>query len=295
MAKHNHNLPPLIPLISDYGFKVTFGNERNTLFLRKALQALIASDTPINKVEFVKNAFEGLDEDSRGGIYDLACIDENGTNFLVEMQVGYSKHFIQRMQFYALHRLNTLILRGDYHFDNLTKIYCIGILQHNIFPFPDYHNIGMIRNARSEIMDEQLTFVTIELAKFRLTAEQVQTDLEKLIYTMKTAHVLKKPFEYPEFLTEDWLKQAVKELQTRRMTADERFAYERMLINAAEEIYQIKEAKKEGRQEGKKEAEREVKITAVKKALQAGKLNLGEIAEMLDVSNEFVEEVRKAL
>lgn len=291
MAKQKHNLPPIIPLTSDYGFKVTFGNEQNTLFLRRALQALIASETPIKKVDFIKNAFEGLDEDSRGGIYDLACIDENGTNFLVEMQVSYSKYFIQRMQFYALHRLNTLVLRGEYYFDNLTKIYCIGILQHNIFPFPSYHNIGMIRNVRGEIMDEQLTFVTIELAKFRLTAEQVQTDLEKLIYTMKTAHLLKKPFEYPEFLTEDWLKQAVKELQTRRLTIEERFAYERMLINAAEEIYQLKEAKKEG----KREAEQEVKATAVRKALQAGKLSLGEIAEMLDVSIEFVEEVRKAL
>ncbi len=41
-----------IPIISDYGFKVTFGNEVNTLFLRKALQALIDSDVLIKEVKF---------------------------------------------------------------------------------------------------------------------------------------------------------------------------------------------------------------------------------------------------
>lgn len=46
-----------IPIISDYGFKATFGNETNTLFLRRALQALIKSEVPIKEVKFDKNTF----------------------------------------------------------------------------------------------------------------------------------------------------------------------------------------------------------------------------------------------
>ena len=46
-----------IPIISDYGFKATFGNESNTLFLRRALQALIKSEVPIVDVKFDKNTF----------------------------------------------------------------------------------------------------------------------------------------------------------------------------------------------------------------------------------------------
>ena len=57
-----------IPLISDYGFKATFGNEHNTLFLRRALQALIASEVPIEYVEFLPNEQLGLTPESRGGI-----------------------------------------------------------------------------------------------------------------------------------------------------------------------------------------------------------------------------------
>ncbi|MCE7922784.1 MAG: hypothetical protein DYG98_06990 [Haliscomenobacteraceae bacterium CHB4] len=47
-------LPDLLPITSDYGFKVTFGNRTNTLFLRKALQALIQSSVPIIEIEFPK-------------------------------------------------------------------------------------------------------------------------------------------------------------------------------------------------------------------------------------------------
>ena len=38
---------PFIAFTSDYGFKATFGSESDTLFLRKALQALIKSPIPI--------------------------------------------------------------------------------------------------------------------------------------------------------------------------------------------------------------------------------------------------------
>ncbi|WP_310587304.1 PD-(D/E)XK nuclease family transposase [Fibrella aquatilis] len=86
-----------IPIISDYGFKATFGKETDTLFLRTALQALIKSDVPIKEVTFDKNAFEALTIDSRSGIFDLSCTDEKGSQFIVEMQIGYAPHFIQRM------------------------------------------------------------------------------------------------------------------------------------------------------------------------------------------------------
>lgn len=86
-----------IPIISDYGFKATFGNETDTLFLRTALQALTKSAVPIREVLFKKNAFEALTIDSRSGIYDLACTDENGNQFIVEMQLAHAPNFIQRM------------------------------------------------------------------------------------------------------------------------------------------------------------------------------------------------------
>jgi len=71
---------------------------------------------------------------SRGGVFDLVCEDEKQRTFIVEMQLGYYKHFIQRAKFYAFQKFNTLVEKGEYKFDNLTPIYCIGFLAKGIFP-----------------------------------------------------------------------------------------------------------------------------------------------------------------
>ena len=131
-----------IAFTSDYGFKATFGNESDTLFLRKALQALIKSPIPIESVEFVKTEFQSVSLDSRSGVYDLACVDEAQNHFIVEMQVADYPQFIQRMKFYAFHKFNTMVKKGKYFFTGLEPIYCIGILSKNIYPYPQYHNLG---------------------------------------------------------------------------------------------------------------------------------------------------------
>ena len=86
-----------IPLISDYGFKVTFGNEANSLFLRQSLQALIKSPIQITEIIFDKNTVEGYTTDSRSGVYDVSCTDEQGNHFIVEMQLSDYPQFLQRM------------------------------------------------------------------------------------------------------------------------------------------------------------------------------------------------------
>lgn len=146
-----------IPITSDYGFKATFGNETDTLFLRTALQALIKSDVTILDVQFDKTAFEGLTAESRSGIFDVACTDENGSHFIVEMQVGYAPNFLQRMKFYALHKFNTLVERGGFKYANLPKIYVIAFLEKNILPTPAYHTVANLRSETGEIIDTQMT------------------------------------------------------------------------------------------------------------------------------------------
>ena len=268
-----------IPIISDYGFKATFGNETDTLFLRTALQALTKSPVPIRAIFFEKNAFEALTIDSRSGIYDLACTDKNGNQFIVEMQLAYAPNFIQRMKFYALHKFNTLVERGQFNYTNLPKIYCIAFLEKSILPIAQYHTVANLRSETGELVDSQMTFVTVELAKFDKSVAEIQTDLDKLIYTMKTLHTITEPTQYPPFWNEEWLKQAIEELDTRRMTPEERFQFARITAINAEAV----------------NAEKQRVGEAVKKAIIGGKLSVEDIANYNDVSIEFVLSIQKGL
>lgn len=273
---------PYIPLISDYGFKATFGNETDSLFLRTALQALIKSETPIREVHFDKNAFEALTIDSRSGIFDLACTDENGSQFIVEMQLGFAPHFIQRMKFYALHKFNTLVERGAFDYANLPRIYAIAILAKNILSAEPFHTVANLRSERGEIIDRQLTFITVELAKFTKQVAEIETDLDKLIYTMKTLHTT-EPTQYPAFWNEEWLKRAIDELDTRKMSPEERAYFARVTAANAEAV--------------KAEQQRidDVKKATIRKLLLQRKLSVEDIADANDVSLDIVLDVQRKL
>ena len=215
-----------ISILSDYGFKVTFGNETDAQFLRRALQALIQSSVAIKSVEFIESEIPGLTKDSRSGVYDMACVDEVGNQFIVEMQLSKYPDFIQPvrrcgMKFYSFYRLNTLVRKGKYRFEGLPKIYCIGILAASTFPrIADYQNVITFRKEKGEQVDDQTTFIAVELAKFKKRLASVQTDLDKLIYTMKTTHEASKPKQFPSFWNEEWLDAAIKELDTRQMSPE---------------------------------------------------------------------------
>lgn len=248
---------PFIPFTSDYGFKATFGNEENTLFLRRALQALIGSDVPISEVFFDKNAFEGLTKDSRSGVFDLSCVDEKGDQFIVEMQLGHFPAIHSRLQFYAFQKLNTLVRKGKFSFIGLPKIYGIGILRHQFDKEKELHNISQFKNQHNRVTASNIVIITVELEKFTKTAEQCVSDLDKLLYTMKVLseeHVGNLTTQYPNFWTEEWLQTAIQELDLRAMSPEKRLAYEMTLAANAQAIQEeqrkVAESRIEGREEG---------------------------------------------
>jgi predicted transposase/invertase (TIGR01784 family) len=286
-----------IPFTSDYGFKVTFGNESNTVFLRKALQALINSTIPIKEVTFDKTTFDGVTRDGRSGVYDLMCIDEAGNHFIVEMQLNEFKYFIQRMKFYGWQKFNTLVKKGDFDYANLNKIYCIGILGENLYPWEHYHNLGCLKNQYGAIMDDQIQFITIELDKFHQKVEDCKTDLEKLIFTMKMLNVIDEPTQYPQFWTEEWLKIALHELDTRYMTPDQRMHFEITLSNNAIAVRMEKErvekASAIAREEGMNKGILEGTIKGINEGKIEGKIESKiEIAHMMKTNGEPLEKIK---
>jgi len=264
------NEKKFISLLSDYGFKVAFADESNTLFLRRALQALIQSEIPIKKIQFLRNEFVGITEDSRGGVFDLVCEDEKQRTFIVEMQLGYYKHFIQRAKFYAFQRFNTLVEKGKYQFDNLTPIYCIGFLAKGIFSKSnEYYHFGRLMNQKGEELDQQITHIIVEINKFEKEENEIP-DLDKLIYIMKNLENIKGVDQLPKFLTEDWIEQAMNKLDKSQMTPDQRMHYEMMMAKNASIIAMLKEEKEKMTKDIVEEAVKQKAIETAKNFKELG-------------------------
>lgn len=287
------NEKKFISLLSDYGFKTVFADETDTEFLRRALQALIKSKVPIEKVEFLRNEFSALTQEGRGGIFDLVCTDEHQRTFIVEMQLGYYKHFVQRAKFYAFQKFNTLVSRGKYKFEDLTQIYTIGFLGKEIIPHSkEYYHFVRLKNQKGEEIDEQITHVIVEISKFEKKASEVKTDLDKLIFIMKNLERINDTSELPKFLKEGWLEKAIKKLDKSSMTATQRMQYEMMLAKSASVIEMLKEEERLAiEKKAEKRAEKRKAIDTADKLIPKGMTNL-EIHEITGLSVEEIEKLR---
>lgn len=99
---------------------------------------------------------------------------------------------------------------------------------------------------------------------------------------MKTLHTT-EPAQYPAFWNEEWLRRAIDELDTRKMTPEERAIFARVTAANAEAV------------KAEKKRIEDVKTAAIQKALGSGKLTIEEIADINDVSIDFVLSVKQQL
>jgi ribonuclease HII len=103
---------------------------------------------------------------------------------------------------------------------------------------------------------------------------------------MKTIHTVTQPTQFPKFWDEEWLKIAIDELDSRKMTPDERASLEILIARNAESV------KAESRKI--KQALELNKTETVKKALLRG-LDIETIADITDVSVDFVKAIKEQL
>ena len=127
-----------------------------------------------------------------------------------------------------------------------------------------------------------MTFITVELAKFNRQLADIKIDLDKLVYTMKTLHTT-DPTQYPAFWNEEWLKRAIDELDTRKMTPEERAYFARVTAANAEAV------------KAEKQRIEEVKESFVISLLQQTDFDEAKISTLVGVSVEFVKNIRQKL
>ena len=144
-----------ICILSDYGFKAVFGDEGNTLFLRKTIQILCQFPYPDKQIFFKRIEVDKISKKSRGGLNDLVCTNEEGRVYVFEMQRGHFKRFIQRAKFYACYQFNKLIEAGNQRFNNIPPLFSITILERNTIKSKEHYHFCQLKNQHGELIDEQ--------------------------------------------------------------------------------------------------------------------------------------------
>ena len=115
-------------ILYDRWFKRTFGEPRHERLMQLFLQALIP-ERKIKSLSFGPQEQINPTDAHKDVRLDVECTDEDGTRFLVEMQLKRQAGFFDRAVFISSFGIQKQLLRGQKGKDNtLAPVYFIGVL-----------------------------------------------------------------------------------------------------------------------------------------------------------------------
>ena len=242
-------MPTYIDPFTDFGFKRIFGSEESKPLLISFLNDLLPIKEKIVSLEFNKNEYSGMLKEDRRAIFDINCKDEKGNTFIVELQRAGQTYFQDRALYYTSFPIQEQASRGNWNF-KLTPIYFVGILNFTVSDFDDenYLHYGQITDRdTNRVMYNKLSFIYIELPKFKKSEKELSNHLEKWLWFFNELSKLDK---VPDSFQEDIIKDAFSISELAKMKPEKRKEYELSLKHYRDWINTLDMAEEKGFKEG---------------------------------------------
>jgi len=276
---------------TDFGFKKIFGEEPNKDLLISFLNQFLPPRHHIKNLTYLKSEHLGISELDRKAMFDLYCESPSGEKFIVEMQKAKQNYFKDRSVYYATFPIQQQAQRGDVWNYELKAVYFVGILD---FIFADNANNQEVlhevklKNQVGEVFYDKLTFIYLEMPKFRKSLDEIETLFDKWLYVLKHLPTLQKR---PRKLQDKVFTKLFETAQIAKFNQAELEEYEESL-KVYRDIHAVVEtAFDEGKVEGKIEGERNKTIEVVKNAILQG-LDNEIISKLTNLTIEEIEDLR---
>lgn len=272
---------------NDLTFKKVFGQHPHLLV--SFLNALLPLDATILSVEYLPHELVPEIPVLKYSIVDVRCTDQNGRQFIVEMQMLWTDAFKSRVLFNASKAYVQQLGKGKVY-ESLQPVYSLNLVNETFEPaITDfYHHYKIVHQQHPDKFLKGLELVFIELPKFK--AKNIAERKMQLLWLRFMTEIEDSSDEIPEeLLRNPIIKEAVDYLQESGFTKGELATYDKYwddirsemtLMNAAkaEGLAEGREVgRKEGREEGRKEGREEGKklgiIEMAKKAIENGLTN----------------------
>ncbi|MDQ7085252.1 MAG: Rpn family recombination-promoting nuclease/putative transposase [Sulfurovum sp.] len=283
---------------TDFGFKRIFGSEESKPLLISFLNDLLPITDKIVSLNFNKNEYTGMLKEDRKAIFDIHCKDEKDNMFIVELQRAGQTYFQDRALYYTSFPIREQATRGDWNFQ-LTPIYFVGILNFKVNDFKDdnYLHYGQITDRdTNNVMYDKLSFIYIELPKFKKTEKELSNHLEKWLWFFNELSELD---EIPEGFKEDIIEKAFSLSELATMNPEKRKEYELSLKHYRDWVNTLDTAEAKGLEKGLAKGLEKGLAKGLEQGLEQGreegeyKRNL-EVAKNLLKSNIELDTIRLA-
>ncbi len=271
--------------LTDFGFKKLFFNELNKELLIDFLNEIILEEGKITDIQYQPTLQLGESENDRKVIFDIFCTNEKGEFFIVEMQKAKQPHFRDRCLFYASFPIQKQAPQGSWNFD-LKAVYTVAILDFVIFDeFEDDKNyyieqVHLFRERTKTQYSKKLNFIFVELPKFRKEAEELTTNTDRWLFSLRNLEKLdNRPAEVRGRVFEMLFKAA----EIKLLTPHEMKEYKKSILDYQD----VRDAAECAREEGREEGIKSKSIEIARKCLCKG-MPLKEIEELTGLSPEQI-------
>ena len=275
---------------TDFGFKKLFGTELNKDLLISFLNSLFNNSAKeIKDVKYLNGEHLGDGYGDRRSVFDVYCMTEDGSRFIVEMQKAEQEYFKDRSVYYATVPIREQAPKGkwDYH---LEGVYTVGVLNF-VFPDNEYpadsyvHEVKLKDTDDNHIFYDKLTFVYLEMPKFNKTEDELETMFDKWMFALRN---LSRLMERPRALQERIFKRLFDQAEIANFNDQERREYEESVKDYRDYYSTVKTAHKKGKAEGRAEGRAEGHMEDARK-MKADKMSTELISKYTGLTAEEIE------
>ncbi|GHT45164.1 hypothetical protein AGMMS49965_21890 [Bacteroidia bacterium] len=234
-----------LDLKNDFAFKFIFANK---VLLISFLNAIFREKKKIVDIDYLNVEQLGRRKGDRKAFFDLYCVDETGEQFVIEMQVGKQKHFMDRTLSYAARAILEQAKKGNWDFE-LKPLYIISIVNFDLRPNDErcisYHSL-MDEDKLTKSSDK-LQFITVELKKFKKPENELVTDTDKWLYCLK--HLSELPAQ-PAAIQGEVFDELFELAEFETLKEEDMRTYKKNLLQYNDVRSEVECAREEGIQQG---------------------------------------------
>jgi len=237
---------------NDLTFKRVFGEHKHLCM--SLINSMLLLKKPVVNIEYqTGELIPELTDVLRNTIVDVRCIDSDGQQFLVEMQLFWSESFKSRV---LLNASKAYVMQLDKaeKINLLQPVYALNFVNEVFEKSPEmendyYHHYKIVNIKDTEKQIKGLEFLFIELPKFR-PAGRSEKKLHELWLRFLT-EINESTVEVPtELLKDDHIREAIGYMEKAAYTKEQLQTYDIWKINVLTERGMMDEAMEKGLAQG---------------------------------------------
>ena len=269
---------------ADLTFKLVFGEHPDLVMsLLNALLPL-SDDGQIESVEYLTPEMVPENPAKKDSIVDVRCKDQQGRQFIVEMQLYWNEEFKRRVLLNASKAIVRQLDKGE-DYSLIQPVYCLSLVNDKAFDYETdefYHDYAIVDVEHTDRHIEGLRLVFVELPKFK--PQSIAEKKMAVLWLRFLTEIAEDTVEAPaELLENEATRKALGLVEKSAMTEGQLYAYEKFWLAVVDERILREAATKKGYNEGWEKGIAEGIEEGMQKGLEQG-LEQGLEKKALDIA-----------